>query len=454
MALNLSFRKGEAKPKPAAKPAAMREPVRSANEANVADIDDPEQAVTAILNRIESVANELASEVEREFGERDSLLCQRLRDEHDDLRKVLNKVIEEQTRRYSLPGSSPEDNKGKRVNVAYVAQFLRTKRWPKGSGFEQEIYRNTRGLRVPGHEIEGAEYQDMQAEPDSSAGYFIPGEQSTEYIDKLRATPVVAALGATIIETSNAGIPFSIPRVTTDTTAKWGGETIEIPTSDMGTGRLEMRPKSLRAASIVTNLALEHSAVPLDTLLRMNHEEQLALGLDLGALNGDGGNQPRGVIQTPGVNSVTFGSSVKFGWSKGQEMLHKLREDNAFRGRLGWAMNPTALYHAQIAGNEGDPTAAGAIELGRRMLTEAPITNLLGYPFQTSTQMPATGNGAVIFGAWQDLIMLIFKGVTVDVTSDGKDLMLDDETLVRTLMRADIGIRHKESFCIAASYNA
>ena len=290
----------------------------------------------------------------------------------------------------------------------------------------------------------------MVAGTDSAGGYAIPAQQSGDWIDALRANTVAMKLGATEMP-MGLGFPFTMPRLNSDVTASWGGEGEAITPSDATLGQIELRPRTLRAATVVSNLSMEHSAPAVDTIVRKSHIEQHSLGLDLGVLNGSGNKAPRGIIQVAST-TVDFGGAAIV-YQKGREMQNKLRLNNAFKGSLGWAMHPTVQYDAEVAPNQTSP----AIDMARRMFTEGPLENMLGYPFQTSTQMPAAAGGStgpIIFGDWSECLIGIFKGVEIRVSDTIGDYFLSDDTVIRSIMRCDVDFMHETSFVVGTNYGA
>jgi HK97 family phage major capsid protein len=90
-------------------------------------------------------------------------------------------------------------------------------------------------------------------------------------------------------------------------------------------------------------------------------------------------------------------------------------------------------------------------------MTAAMITAILGWPFQTTTQIPNTlGLGTqseVYFGNWADLIIGMWGGMQLKASEEAGTAFATNQTWIRAIMDVDCGIRRAESFAIGTSVN-
>ncbi len=76
---------------------------------------------------------------------------------------------------------------------------------------------------------------------------------------------------------------------------------------------------------------------------------------------------------------------------------------------------------------------------------------VLGYPVATTSQMTqaAVGTaGSVLFGNFDDLLILGWGGIMLDASKDAGDSFAKNQTQIRALAYRDIMVRHAESFCL------
>jgi len=135
------------------------------------------------------------------------------------------------------------------------------------------------------------------------------------------------------------------------------------------------------------------------------------------------------------------------------ELEGVVEDANALRGRLGFAMSPKikrvmSKLRAAVAAVDDQ----GGNFMQTMPMTAAHITAILGWPFQTTTQIPNTlGSGnksEVYFGNWADLIIGMWGGMRLKASDEAGTAFASDQTWVRAIMDVDAGIRRQESFAM------
>lgn len=300
---------------------------------------------------------------------------------------------------------------------------------------------------------------------DTTGGYLVPVQALGGVIELLRSNMVLNALGATML-TDLVGVPVEVPKQTSSATAYWIEENASITESIIGLGQLQMNPKGLGALVKMSNRSLRLTNPSLEALVRNDISEQIARAVDLAGLRGTGvTGQPLGIVNQPSVTTVNFDSTAVHGaatnpsWEAMYELEGVLEDADALKGKLAYAFAPaikrqmSKLRAAAFATVDNE----GAF-LQTQPMTAANITAVLGYPFQTSTQLPtnlggSSDQGEVIFGNWADLLIGMWGGMRLLASQEAGTAFASDQTWVRAIMDMDVAVRHAESFAVGINVN-
>ena len=155
--------------------------------------------------------------------------------------------------------------------------------------------------------------------------------------------------------------------------------------------------------------------------------------------NGSGAaSEPQGIINTPGVGSVTFGAAATYA---------KLV---AFETAIN-AANSQGGSRAYVT----TPTAKGTLKSAAKFLTGGGtnVTNIAlwqdneinGYPAFDTNQIL---NNQMIFGNFNSLIMAMFGGL--DIVVDPYTLADKGEVKITINNFIDIALRHPQEFVVSA----
>lgn len=347
-----------------------------------------------------------------------------------------------------VPGA--EDTAKDKFSFFKAFNAIRSKDFSQ-AGYEQEV-------------MQAASQKAQAAGVDTAGGYLVPVQALGGIIELLRANLVTAALGATVLD-NLTGVPVEIPKQTGAATAVWVEENSAITESEITFGQLALNPKGLAALVKMSNRSLRLTNPSLEMLVRDDMVQQIALALDLAALRGTGANgQILGLVNQVGVGTVDFDASAQAtatynpSWEAMYELEGVVEDANALRGRLGFAMSPKvkrAMSKLRAAVAAVDDQGGNFMQTVP--MTAAMITAVLGWPFQTTTQIPNNlGLGTqseVYFGNWADLIIGMWGGMRLKASDEAGTAFASDQTWVRAIMDVDAGIRRPESFAIGNNVN-
>jgi HK97 family phage major capsid protein len=359
-----------------------------------------------------------------------------------------------------------------------VESQLRTRKWANLPGAEDSGFSFFRAFRaiktgdwseagVEREIFDQAKKRALGTSDDAAGGYLVPVQAMGELIEMLYAKSVVIESGAQVIPDLK-GSPVQFPKMTGGATVYWIGDNSEIPDSEQTFGQIQMTPKKAAALVKLSNSLLAQSNPGAEAVVRQDIARGLSLAVDLAALRGTGSeNQPLGIANTAGINTVTLGSGngavLGNNLDLFEDMAYELDADNALQGRLGFVFHPTVrrtlrkMKTPQWSGDSGGAPLIPQVILAA-MAGDRAIQDAIGYPFRTSTQIPTnlvTGGSTncteVFFANWADVLIGMWGGMTILASNVAGTSFAYDQTWIRIIMNVDVVLRHPESVCLCNS---
>jgi HK97 family phage major capsid protein len=257
----------------------------------------------------------------------------------------------------------------------------------------------------------------------------------------LKPTPVVSLMGASVISGLIGDV--EIPVVTGEPTAQWVGENQAPTASDAAFAKRNATPRTVAGLTEVSRRLTLQGSTSIEALLRKMHGDQLALAMDRAAINGPGAsNQPQGILQNSGVNTLALGTN---------------------------GLAPTSDHMADLIGLAD----IANVTAPRQFLTTAQVRKVamknkdgqnrpLGVPafFQNeaatfSNQVPSnltkgsgTGLSAVIYGDFSECYLLFWSAVDVLVNPFADAVASKGGVLVHSFLDMDVVIRRPAAFSV------
>lgn len=346
-------------------------------------------------------------------------------------------------------------------SLVRAARAFASKDW-RGAGLEleasdavaQSLGRQARGFFVPS-EVLSAPMGRAVEKGGSASGASLVGTElrADSFVELLRNRARVRALGATMLPGLVQDV--DIPRQTGAATAAWLGEGGTSTASDSAFDAVALSPKTVAASTNVTRRMLLQGAPAIEMLVRADLATVLALAIDLAAVFGTAsGNQPRGIVNTAGVGSVSFGATVGGAptWPLIVQLESEVANDNGDQGALGYLTNSKVRAKLKTV-EKASSTAEFIWETPPGVPDGEGRVN--GYRALVSNQIPSNlaegGSGnvlsAIIFGDWSSL--LIGEWGTLDITADPYTLGASGGLVLRGFYDVDIAVRHPEAFAVA-----
>jgi len=273
------------------------------------------------------------------------------------------------------------------------------------------------------------------------------------FIELLRAKARVLQLGATLISGLVGNV--SIPRQTGASSTFWVAEGVALTESEATFDNLTLAMKHIGTYSQISRNMLMQSTPDIEMLVRADLINQIALGVDLGALSGTGtGGQPTGIANTAGIGSVVGGvNGAQITINNLIALETAIAVGNADADNMAYLANAkTVGWLKGLVSTTGQYLWTQSPTGGR---SATPI-DINGYPMARSNQARSTltkgtsvGVASEIFMAnWSELI--IGEWGTLEILPNPYDSVAykAGAVLIRAMQSLDIGVRHAASFAV------
>jgi HK97 family phage major capsid protein len=289
----------------------------------------------------------------------------------------------------------------------------------------------------------------------SPQGFFVPGDvafrdmNATVDADKGQATIQTAVMGSSFIELlrnrlvlNELGIRtmsglrdnVSIPKQTAAGSASWLAEGASSSISDATIGDVPLAPHRLAGERAYTKQLLAQSTMDIDSFVREDLLSVLAIAIDAAGIQGAGSAEPTGVVNTAGVNSVTFGAAPT--WAKIVEFEEKCETGNALFGNLSYLTTPAVAAKLKTVLKASGTSATF-------LMGDDGMVN--GYRTLRTNQV---SNNKVIFGNWDQLILALWAGI--DIVVDPYTLASAGKVRIVINQHADFGVRQAKAFTVSS----
>jgi HK97 family phage major capsid protein/HK97 family phage prohead protease len=292
---------------------------------------------------------------------------------------------------------------------------------------EQRTGQQARGIWVP-HDVLR---RDLTVSSASAAGDLVfTDARPGSFIEQLRNRLALTTLGMTTL--SGLQGPVAIPRKTGSSTAYWLAEGGDPTGSNPTVDQVTMTGRTVGAYCDFTRRLMLQSSLDVETMVRADLVETLALEIDRVGLYGLGSSgEPQGIKLTTGINTVDFAANSPT-YAELVDMETSINADNADIGAMAYLTNSTR-YGAFKTTDKAVGAAQFVLEPGG---------TVNGYPVVRSNQVLT---GDVFFGVWNQLLLGLWSGI---------DLMVDTAALAKSggvrviaLQDCDVAVRHPEAFC-------
>ena len=320
------------------------------------DDGDPAEIVTKALADLNTVIDDRLKVVETK-----SVDAAKLTDRLDKLEAKINR-----------PGANadPANDNTKLETKAAKASFASYARTGRG-------------------ELSATEIKAMTTGDDTTAGYLVPPEISTELLTLLtQYSPIRAA--ARVGVTGSPSVKMAIRLGLTNAT--WEGEVQPEGESNPVFGEIEIPVFGMKTAVPVSVQTLEDSVQDIAAIINQALAEDFGKKEGTAFVNGTGIGQPRGIMVHPDVASVANGHATALQVNGLIDLFHSVPP--AYRSNGTWLLNSTSIGAVRkLVTSTGAPLWVNSLAVGN------PPT-ILGRPVMEAIDMPTIAANAfpIAFG--------------------------------------------------------
>ncbi len=220
---------------------------------------------------------------------------------------------------------------------------------------------------------------------DSLGGYLVETE-NRGFIETLYNNTLTKQLGIQTISGLQGDI--TMPRQITKSSFTWVAENSAATESNLTFDNVSMTPKTASGFVPMSRQLLMQSDPSIDMLVQNDLARVLGIGIDSAVIEGTGGTQPTGILNTSGVGVQT---TAAHDWAKMVGFETTAAAANGLTGRISFLTTPAIRGTLKTSVKEtGQAT----------YIWENNEIN--GYPAFASTNMPAA---STIFGDWSTVVL-------------------------------------------------
>ncbi|UFN48904.1 phage major capsid protein [Roseomonas sp. OT10] len=272
-------------------------------------------------------------------------------------------------------------------------------------------------------------------------GNLVPGEYREDlFIDRLRTTTRVRALGATVLTGLLGNI--TIPRRKASVVAGWVAENTALAFSDPQFDGVTLTPKHAGVITEYSRNMIQQASPDVEQLARNDMALVLAETLDRAAIAGSGaGAEPRGILNTSGIGGVSAGTNGgALTFDLVADLQGQVEDANADGGSMGFLTN-TRVRRAAAKMKD-----VSGFPLGVPMVFQGATPTVTNNVPSNLTKGTGTGLSALIYGNWSDLLIGVWSELDILVNPYAADAYAKGNVQIRAMMTVDVAVRHPESF--------
>ena len=276
---------------------------------------------------------------------------------------------------------------------------------------------------------DGGSYRDLTAGTTSAGGYLVE-TANMGFIELLYNRSVALKMGARRLSGLTGNV--TIPRQTAGSTAYWlTNEATQATETNLTFDQVSLTPKNIAAYVEISRQLMLQSSPGAEGIVSDDLAKQVAVKVDLAALEGSGTEQPTGISGTSGIGSFT-GATLTYAYVLNAQ--EDLATSNIVPIRGGYVATPAA--------------AAICMQRVKFSSTASPLWegnlwdgNMVGFPAMSSNQLTA---GTMIYGDWQELILAEWGVLEIEVNPYAN--FQAGIVGIRAMYSMDVGVRRAAAF--------
>ncbi len=292
-----------------------------------------------------------------------------------------------------------------------------------------------------------------------AGAYQVRREISTDILAQLEEQEVVMAAGAQV-ERMDGIETLTVWKDLSTITAYWAAEHQTVSQSDIAQRPVSLSLKELVAEVRVSRRKLRASAPDFEKWLRNEIVKKMRLRLDRSFLLGIGakpnetghsGAEPLGLVNVPGINSISLGTNGKYPEFGDLGKFSKaLKADNVeVTDTWGW------MTHGSLVEDINDLTDVGGNPFMRENWAGRERPTWRGYAYYDTNQLPTNltaGTSSdctyLILGDWQYAV--VGMGQDVEIGVSDQVYFRERDVLIQAVALVDFGVWYPEAFAVTS----
>lgn len=280
--------------------------------------------------------------------------------------------------------------------------------------------------------------RDMQATLFGAGGAAVPTILMPPIIEILRNMMALSNVGMRTLGGLSGNVV--IPRQEAAATAYSVSEIAALTASQQVLGQISLTPKRVGATENYSKQLVFQSSPDIEAFIRDDLFKVIALRWDYLGLNGQGAaSEPLGILNTPGIGSVTFSATPTY--IKLIAFRTAIRALNV-TDPLNWLSTPNV--EGTLSGVAEALTGATTVG-GSQNAIWKPDNRVVGMPALATNQVP---NNLMLLGAFNQFIQALWGGL--DVVVDIYTLAPNAEVKLTINTWGDYACRHPQAFCLSS----
>lgn len=292
---------------------------------------------------------------------------------------------------------------------------------------ERRTGRKAQGAFIPMQALE------QRAIDTAAAPEIVPTQhRPQDYIGALRNKLLARRLGVRVLSGLSGNV--SIPKYGSGLSLGWVGEGEAVPEGSMSFDNVTLTPKHTGGKTEMSRQLIQQSSPDIEQLVRADLTALVAQQIDAALINGAGGKEPTGVLNTAGIQTADMPTD----W-QGVLGLSELLE-LANLEAVNWLAAPgvkTTFASTEKYGRDGTSTQSGFLLQNGQMDDK---------PFNVTNQMPAD---TLLLGDWSQVMLGIWSEIDILVNPYAEPAYSRGGVQVRAMATADVALRHPQGFVVA-----
>jgi hypothetical protein len=312
---------------------------------------------------------------------------------------------------------------------------------------EKSHARSASGVIIP-HEVLSFRPQAASIGTFSAGGALVAADRlDGNFIELVRQRSAFISSGVTVLSGLQGNV--EIGKQTGRSTYYFVGEDVDVTASDLTFGLVNMSPKTIGARVPVSRRAMIQTSPDVESLVRNDIINEVTLGVDYVIGYGSGSSsQPRGLLNTTGIGSVTFsgGATATYSTQQGGSTANcgtfaqyvaletAIANANLDVGNMRYIMNTATRGGLKTTLRD---SVAGADYIFRDNGT------VNGYSVTASNQLQQND---VFFGNWSDMLVGFWSGI--DLVVDPYTQAAKGQVIFTAFQDFDVAARRADSFAL------